>query len=657
MKDSPCKDCSCETIYRKIERPKTYQFGVDSDQWTIYWVPVDDYADVAGADYFTSYDEMETDYNSTALVASLATKFLSQGPDFEPVHNTIEEAITYLDAFDYTFGGTRPAGSYYWTRIQVNNPNYGKELQHDSSVLSWPINQDAICYDELKDPFWKIKFPICGSNGKKDKDNTFKFKDCGIWNVEYRLRLRPLVFFGWPEDGDACADHWLESGEEVDNTENRTKLWNTYRFYSAMKEQAGAKYLGMTKLRLETGIFNEDSQTEKPIVWSEGKYPQPVIKYKDYWDSNYENGKYLYYKECSPTQWEGMHPHLISSDMEETEVVYKQFNYSFTSGSVSEGLFEVTTNDFDNPGDIILSKKSQLKGDQYNTADIPLKYRLDEPDRFFSSCLENQYASPTGDVEIVQRAFINGEWKKLRKVSYSLIEVVENPTSVTLDVDAGTVINYDVGNIEDTDIFYNGTTYKTKYEILVSIEKVTKSVPKMDYANVTIGNVTELTDDFVYELEGFTHVDMDKQKEISIYLKALPDSPSGHPLEHNTGFTMPGISSIQPTKNGSDPAIINESDTMPEKYWPWGVLSADERTGYQEQFKKVYEPLLPIRPDLIDFDATGTGIIDNVRAGQAYRWGHVLSDENWIGRKNPFWYIMIEEGWIRLTKTCEGCCD
>lgn len=656
MSNSPCRDCSCETIYRRIELPKTYQFGVNSTQYLQYYVPIGDYAAVAGADYYETFTEMQTDYDSTALVATLSTKSFGGGTGFKAIHDTIDAAVTYIDSFDFTFSGSLPSDTYYFVLINIINPDYGKEIQYDPAILSWPINQNVTCYDELKDPFWKLKFPICGTDGKKDKDSVFKLKDCGKWQVEYRLRLRPLIFFGWPEDGNPCQDHWLASGEEVDNAENRTKMWNAYRFYSSMKEQAGAKYLGMTKLRLETGIFNENSQTEKPIVWSAGKYPQPVIKYKDYWDSNFEGGKYLYYKDCTPVQWGGMYPHLISADMEELELQYKIFKYSYSPNNIIRpGMFTVETNDTSDPEFITLSKKSQFKGDQYDSSKIPQKYLLNDPDEWIGDCVFPLFTTASGNIEIVQRGLINGEWKKLRKLTYPTFgAATETDEGFTFEVSAGTVTNYDLPNIEETGEFYNGSTIKTKYELLLSINKVTKSVPKMVYEDIQIGNMTEFTDDFVYELEGFTHVDMDEEKEISIYLKALPDSPSGHPLEHDTGFVEPFISNFQSMNGPVDPAVVNESSTMPEKFWPWGVLSADERTGYTEQNRKVYEPLLPVRPDLIDFD---TKIYNSIEAGRAYRWGHTLSDTNWPGRVNPNWHIMIEEGWIRLTKTCENCCD
>lgn len=659
MKSSPCRDCSCETIYRRIELPKTYQFGINSIEYIEYYVPIGDYAALSSSDYFTSFSDMQDDYNTTGLVATLSTKQHYRGPGFKPLHNNINEGVVYTDSFDFTYGGTYPSNTYYFTILYVPNPEFGKEIQYDPAVLSWPINQNVTCYDELKDPFWKLKFPICGTpDDKKDNDAIFKFKDCGKWKVEYRLRLRPLIFFGWPEDDDICKDHWLASGETVDNDENRNKMWAAYRFYSAMKEQAGAKYLGMTKLRLETGIFNENTQTENPIVWSKGKYPQPVIKYKDYWDSNFENGKYLYYKDplCTPVQWEGMYPHLIASDMSEEQLEYKQFTYSF-SNIIKPGMFTVQTNSVSSPGPgkIIISKKSQFKGDSYDSSKIPSKYLLNDPEKWLGDCILPIFTHNSGTIEIVQRGLINGVWKKLRKINYSTYNsVTETDESFSFDVGTGVVVNYDIPNLESTTQYYNGSSIKTKYELLIGINKVSKSVPKMVYSNIQIGNMTELVDDFVYELEGFTHVDMDKEKEISIYLKALPDSPSGHPLDFDTGFIEPFITNFQSMKNSTDPAIINESSLLPEKFWPWGVLSADERTGYKEQNKKVYEPLLPIRPDLIDF---GSKIYNSIEAGRAYRWGHTLSDTNWVRRKNPNWNIMIEEGWIRLTKTCENCCD
>lgn len=648
-----CKDC--ETIYRKIERPDSYRFDSDINPVTLYYFPINSFAPAES--YYTDKAEMQSDYESFSGPGftinpggfGSAMYYLSRVKSY---FLTLEEAIAYHSSFD--FSGCLDC---HWISYNIKNPNYGKPYESNSSFLSWPLVQKVSSYSELKDPFWKLTFPVCGTSGNKINDSSFKLKECGKWKIEWRLRLRPLVFFGWPNDGNINPFDFYTPlyGPDEETDENRTNMWNAYKLHRSLETQEGSKMFGLTPLRLETGIYNEVSKTETPIVWSEGKYPQPVVTTKNYWSKDFENGNYISMFNSTPQLWSGLNPHLMSDDIEKTEAEYPNEVYNYSFGAIIDsGLFSAETNLISAPGKIQLSTSRQLKGDIYESSLIPHEYLIEDVKKFFLEYDDS--SSPYGNLEIVQKAYSNGNWVKIKTINYSITGInTSNDSYVELTVTGSSSIVHDAPKVENALNFYNGTIYKTRYEIIPILNKKTYNVPKMDWDNIQVGNVTELTQDFVYELNGFTHVNLERENEISIYLKALPDNNGTKNLEFDPAGELPNFYNLVPMQNGGiDPILISSSRLVPNANWPWGTLSADERTGYNEQFKKYYEPILPVKAELLDFEGNYFSSVD---AGRYFRWGFVLSDGNWGGPIINDWYIMIEEGWVRATPTCENCCD
>lgn len=650
----PCKDCkkkkcNCEVIYKRIELPESYNFGIDSDPIFQILIPINEFnpeeeyfLDITSAqNVYSEYSGPGFTANPFGAVQSIVNWCSGIYPGF---YNTIQDAVNFAASQDWSVC----AGSYkHLVAVYIINENYGKRKSPDSDAfLSWPLKQNVYSYGELKDPFWKLNFPYCGSAGHEIDSQKFKIEGCDIVKVEYRLRLRPLVFLGWPEDG-SCDDYDPASSESTESDDNLKKMWIMYRWAQSLKNQQGSKYMGLTPLRLETGIYNERSKKENPIVWSEGRYPQPVIKARGIWDSKFRNGKYLYGENCFVKKnWSGMTPNLISSSLETIENKYPEEGYYYSFGSTSsKGLFSVTNNSISSPTKIKFSTQSQKVGNIYDTNNIHYKLLEEGIYDFFSSA---EYVSSSyGNIEIFQYGLIDGEWSELRKIVYSITGIQRDDSSVECKVTHISTVNTDIGNLESTTIFYNGSTIQTRYEVIPILNKKTYDVPKMSWNNIVIGNLTELTEDFVYELEGFTHINLEEAPEFSIYLKALPDHPGTTPLEINATDTLPYF-------YNKDLWTSNLGEIVPEVKWPWGVLSADERTGYVEQYKKIYEPFLPIRADIVDFGSTK---INSITAGIDYRLGYKASDEHWSGPKINDWFIMVEEGWVRITKTCENCCD
>jgi hypothetical protein len=152
---------------------------------------------------------------------------------------------------------------------------------------------------------------------------------------------------------------------------------------------------------------------------------------------------------------------------------------------------------------------------------------------------------------------------------------------------------------------------------------------------------TNLTEDFVVELEGFTYVNLDKEKEVSIYLKVLPDHNT-----HGTGginpvnditFGQTWYSTVQGNSNVN--VAISASGT-----WPWAPLSVDFRTGYREQNNVKYEPLLPL-------DLYWRNELSNLKIDLSGNFRRFLYPSD----SDPNWHIMIEEGWVSAEKVCEDC--
>lgn len=638
----PCKDC---VKYNTIKRPDYYSMGVDNRKTFTYIIPVNDAISIGGLDsYYEDAAIWETAASPTYLLKVYASVYGYGIYDdinsaVSDISNDVKNTIpSFVDAIE----------------IDIDNPNYGKPLLTDPSFLFWQYEQNQIPYSSLKDPTWLVSFPVCSIKNKFESNAEWRLKDCGVWKVSYRLRVRPLIplTFYDPSFGDPCADYVFDT--ELPDQDTYKLAKEVMRFYKSLEAQEGSKALGIAPMRIESGIYSRDTLNYKPIVWSEGGYPQTLPNERLYWSKKYpkemswistsDASSLTDIPFCGRQKWYiGPNTAPITTVTQVGNPNEENIIYSYTTNSnISVGTFKPTTNSLTNPGTLEFSLTDKIGGsslvDWVNSFDF------------------SGNGSKVAELEIeIQGRNITGppsNWTTSTRLEFdvSTISIQSNKIVFTITSNSNNPLyedNLDTG-YSNTE-FYNFSNYETRYLISISNVIPGETIPTFDIANVKPQTFTSLTEDFVFEIEGFTHVDLDKEKDISIYLKVLP--------EHND-YGSGGINyvhqnsedrsvNIFPWYSEVDNNANLQSSVSPSGFWPWAPLSMDYRNGYTENLDVKYEPFLPLDLDRRNGANPENFAYDN----QRFRRGYGLSDNT------KGWYIMIEEGWVRAEKVCEDCED
>lgn len=655
-----CKDCKdeqekkyCNTRWNFIERPNSYDFRVDAQPYKYYWIPVGTAYGTTTKTYYTSLLELSLELAELGNPISTPSYGGSYTYNTTDIYEAIQENYTAKQT-DYINSADNHA------QIGIVNVNWGVKAQEHPAFLYQQYDTDCRPYGAITEPKWLLKFPICSIKRKFESNETWKLKDCGIWKIEYKLRVRPLVFM-------RNTDTLCGADFPVGTTMSYETISRYMNFYMSLREQQGSRYIGITPMRIETGIYKQDSLKYEPIVWSDGTYPQVVVN-RDFWTSENPN-KILKWNEsagstCTIKKYNvganvTSNVTVTSNSGTPSEIMYYNgmngYDLDESFGSIlTSGHFGVQSTDFTNPTKLYFHFDSQTGG--FDT-DVPT-------DNIFKNKLYNfcQYIDLTGNGVFVGQIEIDiespnpqFEWTLETRLSYNISTLTIQNGYIELDVDLNPSNPiYSSGNWSETD-FYKLQVKPYRYAITIIPKTVCRTItywnPGNNNENVTVANYTTLSQDFVVELEGFTHVDLDVDKEVSIYLKVLPEHTSSGPLTFeswNGAKNIAGIAGYAGTlyQNGT----LHPDSTSPyiANSWVWGQLSVDDRTDFTEQDNIVYEPLLPIRPELYIeselVDASGQSY------AHSYRHGLVLNQEI-----NGY-YIMIESGWVRAEKVEEECC-
>lgn len=645
-----CKDCNCSK-YNKIKRPDFYVMGVDNKPNFQYIIPVND-AEGNLPKSFYFYDlsspndetgEWETDSNNAGY-----GQFLLQSPLYAGgVWNTIQEGINYVTTNPEVSNIPSADGVV----ITVNNPNYGNTLMEDPSFLlqEWEPYQQP--YESLKDPSWLLSFPVCSIKNKFESNEEWRLKDCGIWKIEWRLRVRPVIPLSC-YDPSACVG-CDDFGFNVTgiNPDNYRKAKEAMRFYKSLHAQEGAKALGLSEMRIETGIYSHDTNQYNPVVWSEGGYPQPLINERRYWSSDRpKDMSYAAYSDINTytktpfctdreTWFVGSNVSSITTNSYNGSPNEDDINYVFNPNITSlpgVGRFSVGTNSFINPGTLTFSITDNVGGSALED--------------WINGFNFDGNGTKIAEMEIEIQGKAAGVWDTATFLQYDVSNISFTPGTVVLSVNSNSsnpTFDNSLGAGHSSTQFFNYDSIDTRYLITLTNTIPGETTSSFNIANVTTQNYTPLTEDFSFELEGFTHVDLDKDRDVSIYLKILPEhndyGSGGINYVHNDINDQ--LFTLRPWYSTVDNNANANVSVTPSPTWPWAPLSVDYRNGWKESANVKYEPFLPLDIDRFNTDTP------NSRFGSDsfFRRGYNFS----LDTKG--WYVMIEEGWVRAEKVCEDC--
>jgi len=617
---NPCKDCKENNCikHNKIIRPDYFVLGIDNIRFIQYIIPVNAAMDIGLKKWYT-FDE-----RSIWFTAASPDYTLESGTGI--IYKSLEDALDGA----YAFAEANPPVDA--VNVFVENPNYGNPIMTHTSFLKWKwIIDERFAYNSLKDPIWNISFPECTTKDKHNSNNEWRLKDCGIWKIEYRLRVRPIIPLSTTATILTCNDY------NPGITESYQDMKEIMRFYKSLESQESSKALGIAPMRLESGIYSHDTGKYKPIVWSDGTYPQIIPNSRNYWSSKYPKEMSLLGNlniaktvgtepPCERKTWhiDGPDSIIIPDSISLPNDDYIFYKYDNNATTINKGLIIPGTNNLINPGTLTFSNIDNIGKDSLlqwlKTFDLS--------------------GSPTkvGEIQIDIEGKLNGNWEIATSLNYDISNITFNFDNIVLNVTSNPQNPIEEDNLGagySNTQFYSFDNIQTRYSISISNLIPGDTLPAYDPSNVVPRTYTPLTEDFVVELEGFTYVNLDKEKEVSIYLKVLPE----HNDHGSLGINPTDSPYLQPwysTVGGNSNVQVGIS-TSP--IWPWAPLSVDRRTKYTEQLSLKYEPFLPLDP----YWENQLNLQFDIRRNLRYP------------DQDIHWYIMIEEGWVSAEKVCEDC--
>ena len=651
-----CQDCNNNEYFHKIKPIQSFEFGVDTKMSINYTIIRGNGVGVFNNEYYIDVDFYNND--DPFMVELIDNGFnisntttLSEQFIFSGIFNDYQSAKLAVD-------NAPLSPNIVAITTLIENSNYGNPIQSHPSILKH--NYGRILdqygsipreYNSLSHPIWFLKFPLC-LNDKDKGENLWKLDKCGTWEINFKLRLRPLIFLFLPWQSYPREDEFDFFKNLVNETITEEHLLMLYNFHTSLREQYGSKKLGITPMYIEVGIFNTNHQTYKPILWSDSKYPQVSPNgVRNYW--SVDNPDKIIAKNTTPQSYKISAN--ISADYNLIKRVYGVFDpplyYSYINDDLYKGFIKPNSNTITSVTSIQFHYKSQKEGGIMETGNIN---DFDLISKLKSKIMDiNDTNNPFGDIDIDIKKLVDGDWVYVMNISYSIggYTLYDNYVEFN-NLTNPYVIVYNNSLAESTTMYWNSNNPQTptRYEINFNLDKTYSNIPKLNVGTSNISNYTKLSEEFVFEMEGFTNVDIDNSGgEVMLYLKVLPAHTSKSELKYSTA----NINIIQQDRRlelplSWNPLICNSNvRPMISNCEPWGQLSVDDRTGYEEQPTVYYEPLRPLRQEYIDDD---NKIYTNDDISQLYRWGYKFDTY-----KHSGWYIMIEDGWIK-SKKIKDCC-
>ena len=649
-----------------MKMPESFDFGIDSRFLLNYWKPVGYFFDKLPKLYYDNRTELINDYFDyfasedcyVDLDEGVANGFY---PSLENALSTLDEEYDGVGGC----GGVETPGLAIYVNFIVPNPNYGKWIDSNSTFLRYDYRD----YEEkglgyYKNPTWLLNFNFCGVNGKYEENKKFKLKGCDTYEVKWRLRVKPILLMGKNSatrpSGCLPMTIHLESmgGTDVFSSYEYSDYSKLVNLINMIETKEGSRWLGLTPMRLETGIYNYDNGKQTPIVSSQGGYPQITSnEYHTKWQKNQKDKIQCTISPFPINTKLGPNVSVNVNKTIETSPTTNDYFYYYYQGvfaTSDSGFFATQSNNLNAPGVFRISKKS-------------LKFKNDEPegvlnfdeeynDKLFSymSDFISPPTEPAG-LGLSLEYNINGNWVSVLRQDYTC-------QFINLDVSNNQIIfsvfpksELDFFNPDYVDIpFVNGdidfiipTDYEYRYKFLIGFSRSIKKIDAYGSYTPQIQNYTQLSEEFTFELDGFTNVNLN-DGDIGIYLKVLPDSDNSQ----NVGLINKDdfvnldnffYNSLETTDSLCD-KIIGGNEC-----YPWGELGISSKSGWVKIPNVEYFPLLPLNRNVYDDIKASSNLSDDGLAKLLYRFG---LDINWSA---PALYLMIEEGWVSIEPTCENC--
>jgi hypothetical protein len=662
------KNC-CDKIYKKIKMPDSFDFSMDRQVFKTYYKPVGYFFDKLPKLYYESLDEITTDYNSYILenCGGFPTpiSFLYPSSSFFP---SLDVALSTLDLeFPDTLGGCgRPeiSGNAYLVSFVTPNQNLGKWYDNHPSFLRY--NYDDYQSKSLryyKNPTWLLNFNFCGVDGKFEDNKKFRLKGCDKYEVKWKLRVKPLLFMGNIIDDPTTCHPMTIYGGDVDFFEyGYSDYAQLLNLINATETKEGSRWLGLTPMRLESGIYNYDTGEQTPIVDSQSGYPQ-IVAHNNH------------------TKWEKQHKDKIqckfASEIEDTimgpnssvdinyydGVIPSQndiFYYDYGGVGVysDSGFFTTQVDNLNAPGVFKINKQSLRFKDSIIEGVIDLGGYVDGLFGYMDG-----YVSPllvpteTAGLTLNLEYNIEGEWTTVLTQDYNVtyIDLVEGDNQLLMGTYSKSSIDYhnsdyvDIPSIFGSVAFPKPTNYDYRYSFTIGFSRTYKKIDTFSSYTPQIQNYTKLSEEFTFELNGFTNVNLDKG-DIGIYIKVLPDMDNSHNINLVHKNDVVQVSKIEGFGGAYPPDhVICNNVIGSNECYPWGELGISSKTGWQKIENPEYFPLLPLNRNVFDNSLISSTLSDDEIAIRNYRYNQD------ININAPALYLMIEEGWVSVEPTCENC--
>jgi hypothetical protein len=662
-----CEDSCCEDIFRKIERPDTFVLGRDTNLFKTYYKPVGSFKDVLPKLYYDDKVEMLSDYTNY-FISNPPVRIKVERYASSSFYRSVDSAIELIDDFfvgviETTLELETTIYYAFWVEFSVYNINFGK-WNSDPSFLRYDYDGwRSLTPSQYRNPTWLLSFPSCGSNNNSFSQNkVFDLKGCDTWEISYRLRIKPLLFLSRLDPtapSDPCTP-FVSLGYQNSFREGYPYTYSDYSSYVEMinflETKQGSRWLGLTPLRIETGLYNYDTFTFTPIVDSQGSYPQIVPGHNHLlWKKIYQD-KLLCKNSDGIVEMTNTHlgPNSSSDVVEYIDVspTPNDIVYYFYGGvgtySPNAG-FTTQVDSINNPGTFKINKYS-LKVKELDGVVSTGRYE----NSLFNYI--SDFISPPTKVAGLYLSLeynINGEWKEVLGQDYGVTYLdIEGEQLLVGTNPNGSIYYIDEDYITSTPTSFNiATGYDYRWSFKINFSKIIKKIDTFGTYEVKLQNYTRLTEEFTIELNGFTNVDLDNGN-VGIYVKVLPDTDNTHNVGMYDKTSLPQIFGFD--------MILNEGLTytdalcdkviLPDPCYPWGELGIGSNNGWVKQPDVQYYPLLPINrrvytQAMIDYPT----MVDYEIETFPYRFGLIPNTNA------PALYLMIEEGWVSAKPVCEKC--
>lgn len=676
-----CKECP-DSIFREIKLPDNFNFKKNKDTTKRIYLP---YKISLNKLYYHDREEFFKDLDdylfSIGDTVTVGENVIARRREHDATDGLTNFYIT-ISRFEDVFLNyilSTPETPYNalanYMSFSTTNDEFDRYFDNHPSFLKKDYSSyRTIAISKIKNPTWFINFNSC--NNKELPDYNFHINTCGKNLVHSRLRIHPFLFMSGVY-GISAATHvdknipfYLENaGQLATMGRNYTydELQAIHDLQLAIETEEGSKQFGITPMRVEYGIYTVDDDIYSPIVWSDHNYPQIVAGYNHwYWEKSdplkIKNPDItLQNTVLSPNVNTSVTSYSIINATDE-ELLY--YNYA---NVISNGMFTTTSNNMNNPGYVILDIDSQLEGIYQDGQIIETNELVNIINEYFVD-----YRDPAENLDGM-KLFINYEylidnsWTPMFDVEYRVSNVNVNSSNITFGIDSSsqiwvytsyegqdylTIPNEGAGPVT----FFKSTEYLSRYSINIQFERLTKYIPSWNFNDQKLKNYTDISNDFIIEIEGTYEFDFEKGKEYQMYLRVLPDTTNNIDLhlEEKTitpirlaGPYIPDITySAVPIRPKLTTANCNVNIVSTECQL-WGELSVSSKTGYVRQENVNYEPFLPLHQRYIN--NTNKNISEYDLARDSFRYGFDLNPQV------PALYMMIESGFIKIEKTCDCC--